>query len=508
MAVAVPRTLPVAAVPQATVAAPALRALLFLAVAAGYAVLGAHLVAGLDATAPDAIARLARAYLAWHGDPAKLATLGFGAPPLPSLALLPLAAVGALATSLVALPVYGGLCGAVAVLALDRALARCGLRAARRTLLVALFALNPVVAFQFTAGTPAALQLALLAVALRGLAGWASSADPRGLLGAGAAFAGLTLCRYELVVWAAIAGALVAVALAARGAAREEAEGSATAFGAPTVVALAAWTLLAAAIVDAPTRWVADAWDAGQGAGLSSGDALSHALELAGLVFPLAALAVPALLVAYAARRDVVALGLGALVVVATAVAALHAYAADATGPLRPDAGALLLLATLAGAGWAYRGAGARRTVLWALTVVLLVAGGAASWRALEHYPYVAGEPAWARALRTGDEQGTTAAAREIGRAVPRGARVLADEDAVAAPILLSRRPGAFVTRAGVGEVRWRAALARPAGTVRYLLAARGDAVDLAHPGLLEGRATGLVVIAAAGPYVLAQVLP
>jgi hypothetical protein len=487
VAVAVTRTVPAAAGSQARVASPALRALLFVAVAAAYALVGARLVAGLDVTAPDAVARLARAYLAWHGNPARLATIGFGAPPLPALALLPLAAFRPLATSLVALPVYGGLCGAVTVLALDRALARCGLRGGRRALLVALVALNPVVAFQFTMGTPAALELALLAVALRGLAGWATSADPRGLLGAGAAFAGLVLCRYELLAWAALAGILVAVALVARGAPRDEAEGSATAFGAPAVAALAGWTLLAAAIVDDPLRWVRDGWDAGPGAGLSGGDALGHALELAVLVAPVALLALPALL----AFLDTIGLGLAALVAGGTAVAALHAYAADATGPLRLDTGALLLVVAVAGAAWAYRGAGARRAVVWALAVVLLAAGAAASWRALERYPYVAGERAWARALRTGEDQGTTTAARSVGRAVPPGARVLADRESVAAAILLSHHPRAFVT----------------GGHADYVLAARGDATDRAHPGLADGRAAGLVVVAAAGPYVLARVL-
>jgi hypothetical protein len=39
-------------------------------------------------------------------------------------------------------------------------------------------------------------------------------------------------------------------------------------------------------------------------------------------------------------------------------------------------------------------------------------------------------------------------------------------------------------------------------------VAARGDAVDRAHPGLADGRAEGLYVVEAAGPYVLARVLP
>src|SRR3954452_3152779 len=175
MAAAVaPRTLPAAPARQAEVADPAVRALVFLAVAAAYALLGSRLVAGADVVAPDAVDRLARAYLAGHGEPSKLATIGFGAPPLPALALLPFALVGSLATSLAALPLFGGLCGATAVLSLDRALARCSLRAGRRTALVALFALNPIVAFQFTCGTPAALALALVALALRGLVGWAA----------------------------------------------------------------------------------------------------------------------------------------------------------------------------------------------------------------------------------------------------------------------------------------------------------------------------------------------
>lgn len=479
MAVAVPRTVPVPAVPQARVAAPALRALLFLAVAAAYALVGARLVAGLDAVAPDAVARLARAYLVWHGEPARLSTLGFDAPPLPALALVPLAAVRPLATSLVALPVYGGLCGAVAVLALDGALARCGLGGGPRAALVALFALNPVVVFQFTAGTPAALALALLAVAVRGLAGWAASADPRGLLAAGAAFGGLALCRYELVAWAAIGVALVAAALGMRGAGRDEAEGSATAFGAPAAAALATWSLLAAAIVDDPLRWVRDGWNAGPGAGLSAAGALGHALELA--VVP--ALAVPALLFAFARRRDVVALGLAALLVSAVGIAAVHAYAADATGPLRLDLAALLLVVALFGAVWA--------RVPWPLVAAVLALAAGAAWVALEHYPYVTGERAWARALRTGDDQRTTAAASEVGRAVPRGARVLVDPHAVGPAVLAAGRSAAFVTR----------------GRAEYVLAARDDANDRAHPGLTDGRAQGLVVVAAAGPYVLARFL-
>ena len=512
MAVAIaPRTIPSVAARQAAPAALAVRAVVALGVAAGYGLLGAHLVLGLDATAPDALDRLARAELVWHGAAPKLAALGFGAPPLSGLALVPLAVVQALATSLAALPIFGGVCGAVAVVALDRTLARCGLRALRRLPLVAAFALNPLVAFQFTTGTPAALELALLAVALRGLVGWANHADPRALLGAGAAFAAAVLTRYELAAWALVAGLLVAAALAARGAPRDEIEGSATAFLAPAVAAIAVWTLLSAVIAHAAFGWARDAFDAGPPAGLLASDAARRLGDLLVQASPLAFLALAALLGGRAPRRDAVAAGLAALIAVGATAAAVHAYAADRTGPLSLAAGPPLLLASLAGAGWAQRGAGARRQLLWVATLVLLVAGGATAWRALERFPYQSGERAWARALRTGADQRTTAAAAAIGRAVRATgagrARVLADEAGSGAAIVLSERPAAFLTHAGAGDARWRAAVRAPAGRVDYVLAARGNAINRARPGLLDGRNRGLLVIAAAGPYVLARVL-
>ena len=513
MAVAVaPRTLPSAPARQAAPPALAVRLAVGGAVAAAYALVGARLVIGLDAVSPEAVARLARAYLVWHGAVPKLAALGFSVPPLGGLALTPLAGPAGLAGSLVALPVFGGLCGGVTVVALDRTLARCGLNSVRRIPLVAAFALNPLVAFQFTTGTTAALELALLAVALRGLVGWGAGADPRALLGAGVGFAGLVLTRYELAAWALVAGLMVVEALTVNDAEPAEVEGSATAFWAPTVAALAAWTLIGAVIVDSAFGWARHAWSDESVGALSATDAAHKVGELALQAYPLAFLAVAALLGLRAARRDAVAGGLAALIAVGALVAAVHAYAADATGPVALETGPSLLLASLAGAGWAIRDAGARRAWFWWATLAVLVVGGGAAWRALDHYPYQSGERAWARALRTGDDQGTTADARRIAGALraaaPRRARVLADEDGAGAAILLSKRAGAFVTRAGAGAERWDAALHAPARRVDYLLAARGDAVDRGRPGLLGGRDRSALVIAAAGPYVLARVLP
>src|SRR5437763_9031301 len=256
MAVALaPRTLPSAPARQVAPVAGLVRAGIFVAVAAAYALVGAHLAVGLDAPSGAAVARLARAYLVWHGAEPKLAAVGFATPPLGTLALVPLALPGGLASSLVALPVFGGLCGGVTVLALDRTLARCGMNALLRTPLVAAFALNPIVAFQFTTGTSAALELALLAVALRGLVGWGSRADPRALLGAGVGFAGLVLTRYELAAWAVVAGLLLVESLTVNEAPADDVEGTATSFWAPGMAALALWTLLGAIVVDSAFGW-------------------------------------------------------------------------------------------------------------------------------------------------------------------------------------------------------------------------------------------------------------
>ena len=92
-------------------------------------------------------------------------------------------------------------------------------------------------------------------------------------------------------------------------------------------------------------------------------------------------------------------------------------------------------------------------------------------------------------------------------RAAPGHARVLADEDGTGAAILLSRVPKAYLTRSGAGAKRWNAALHEPAGRVDYLLAARGDAVDRGRPGMLDGRDRSALVVATAGPYVLARVV-
>jgi hypothetical protein len=497
-AIAAPRTVPAAREAAARVGSAWISVALALAVAGLYVAIGEWATASRHVISLDALATLGRADLVWHGEPAKLAAVGFGAPPLPVLALLPVSLVSG---GLDALPVTSALLAGVAVALLDRTLGRIGMGLPLRAPVLVALLLDPLLAFHAGAGTGAPLELALLAAALYGLVGWAVDASPRGLLLAGTGFGLLVLVRFEFAAWWLVGGLVVALALAARGARREEVDGTALAFGAPGAAAIAVYLLLTALTVGDPFAPLEDAWKAGGVADLGAGEALERLTEMLTGTAMLALVAVPALAWSYATRRDVVALGLGGLLVAAALTALAHALAADRPGPLALRAGLPILLAAVVGAAWCWRGAGAHRPVIYATTLALLLAGDFASWRAMRHHPVQDGERAWTQAVRTGDDQDGASAERAMATALP--SQVVADEGAVAAVIALAGAER-FVTRAGRGDDAWRVALPR----ARWVLATPGDAVDRALPGLFDGTAPGRLVVRSSGHYVLARRTP
>src|SRR4051794_12677147 len=484
-----PRTTP--STPGAAAALPraAASVLLALGVALAYVIAGVW-AAGRHVYAPDALEALGRATLAWHGDPSKLAYLGFDAPPLPRLALIP-AALFAHAPA--ALAVTGALLAGTMVALLDRTLARCGLAGAGRAALVAAVALDPLLIFHAGAGTPVTLELALLALALHGFVGWAIDASPAGLLEAGVAFAGLALTRYGLAAWWLVAALTVAAALAARLAPRDEIEGSTLAFAAPLAAGVAAWVLLAAITDNSAGGWVAGAWVAGPA---GAHDVAGHALELVVQAAPLAVAVVAALLV----RRDAAGLGLAALIVAGAIAMPVHALLADRDGPLALAHALPLLLVAVVGVGWLWRTW--REPLVLAVAPALVVAGDVASWRAMTHYAIRDGESAWVHAVRTGDDQDGAATERRLAAQLPARGRVAADDETAALLADFGVRPRALVTPAGLGARRWRSELRR----ADYVIARPGDAVDHAIPGLIDSTAPGYVVVRSLPPYVLARV--
>lgn len=489
---------------------------LFAVAAIAYAVAGTRLVGHLHVIDPDGVARLARAFMAWHDDPAKLSAIGFGAPPLPTLVLMPLGAVTALATSLTALPVTGALLGAAALVLVDRTLARCAVRPVARLVLLVAVALQPIWVLTVVARPAGALELALLALLLHALVGWYAVKEPRHLLAAGVALGLLAVTRYGTLTWAVLLVALVGTALAHRRASRAEIEGSVLALAAPVVYAIATWTLAGAVIVRSPFGWIPGP-GAASAAGLGAGHAAARVLALTADVAPLALVVVPALVVAAVARRDHLALWLAALGLAVLVLTGAHAWSAGDPALLSLRAALPVLLVAVAGAGWLHRSVPPARIGIWLVTAGLLAAGVVAGWHAMSHdASATASERAFVAAVRTGDDQRGLADERTVAGYVRRhgaGAdRVLADEGEAGDVILLSGRPAAFLDRADRGDAAWSAVLGQPHGRVGWLLlSAPGAGHDRVAqrwgPAIAAGDPS-LPVVLRTRRWVLARVAP
>lgn len=502
----------------------------FVVLAVAYALFGLWIAIDQHVVVPDALDRLARAFMVWHDDPRKLAAIGFRLPPLTTFALLPLAAIRPLATSLVALPITTALAAAFAIVMLDRTLARCEMAFVARAPLLIAFAVNPLWVFYAGNGTGEVISLACLALVLYALVSWYATTEPRYLMAAGLGVSLLVLTRYAFFVWAAALALLIGTALLRRRAPPLEIEGSVVAFAAPVVYALALWTLLNALVVDDPFGWIGSATSGADPTGVAAtanlglGEVAHRLLELSVAVFPLAWLAVPLLVVAFVSQRNDMALWLASLTVGGIALTGAHAYLTDEAGLLALRDALPMTLTAFVGAAWAHRSFAHRRGVIWAATLVVLVAGVFTAWRGMQRYPHQSLEQAFVAAVRTGDSQegrpsrgGFTAGtgperlmASYVEDSIRGDDAILTDEARTSGVILLSGRPRRFSTRVARGDAAWRETLERPYGRVRYLLLAveprSDDLVRRAYPELAAGGRPGFEVVLRTSRYVLARV--
>ena len=221
-----------------------------------YALLGAWVVGGLHVIDVGSLQRLAGADLVWHGDPAKLAAIGFEQAPGGTLLLLPFALFTGLVTSTLAIPLASALCAAGALVFIDRTLALGAFERGPRLLLVGLVALNPMFVLYAIDGPAEAAGLLFAAIALFCLLSWGATSSPRHLVGAGLAFALGALTDYELILWALVAGLVVSGTLTMAGRSRGEIEGTVIAFLAPVMYALGVWLLLNGVILGDPFAWI------------------------------------------------------------------------------------------------------------------------------------------------------------------------------------------------------------------------------------------------------------
>ncbi len=496
--------------------------LLFAAV--GYrAVIDQHIVPA------DALDLMGRAYYVWHNDPAKLAAIGFSAPPLQTLGLLPFAIVKPLASSLIALPVASGFWGAIALMLIHRTLARCGFTLWRRVLATALVALNPLWLFYASTGMPDMIYVAALAATVYFVFTWVIEDQPRFVAGVGLCLALLSIGRFGFILWAILLAIVVAVVLAVRKAQDDESEGLLITMLAPTAAVVVLWIFVCWLIAGDPFGWIVDA----QRFGGPSASNAAHPVELGELVKHTGAvllggslitvLAFLGLLWGATAKRDMIAGGMAIVVIGGIAVLVGNALIHDDLSLLSLRSVLPLTVFGIGAAAWLARSQGSLGATMSIVSLVLAIPASAI---AMDRYPYQNLEQAFLRGLiEQKDQEGTSSRGgyqvgiRDSQRMAAfikatvddRRDTVLADNSVVGGVILLTGRPEAFVDRVDQGDKHFLEVLRSPWGKVRYILTTGGagsgaTTINQQFPGATRGTVAGLSPVFTSGRYVLLSV--
>ncbi len=499
-----------------------------------YFVIGYRVTIGQHVVVYDALDRLTRAYLVWHNAPPKLAAVGFVFPPLTTFVFLPFTVVKPLATTLIALPLTSAIFAALTVLMLDRTLARCDMPPLLRLPLLALFAFNPFWLFYAGNGMSEVVYSYFLAAGLYFFVSWYATTEPRYLIGAGFAISILVLIRYGFLIWGVLMAVLIGVALVRRRASAVEVEGSVIAFAAPVIYIMALWILFNALIVGSPFGWLGDATTSQQAVNatgevgmqnLGLDQLTKRLLELNVAVFPLAFLAVPALVATFVTQRNDMALWLASFIVLGIVIMGLHALGAGQEGLLTLRDAMPMYLTAFVGAAWVYRSMPELRLPVLAVTALVLVVGLFTAWSGMKNYPFQSQEQAFTRALFSGDDQEGTSSRGGFIPGIAAEARmaefiktelpqkrdaILTDNAKTFGVIMLTGRPQNFFDRIDKGDTRFREVVRDPFGKVDYLLLATNptsnDIIRERYPEAGQGTVNGLRVVFRTDRYVLLSV--
>lgn len=507
---------------------------MFAGLAAVYFIVGYRVTVGQHVIVFDALDRLTRAYLVWHNAPPKLAAIGFVFPPLTTFVFLPFAVIKPLATSLIALPLTSAIFAALTVVTLDRTLARCDMPPMLRLPLLALFAFNPFWLFYAGNGMSEVVYSFFLASGLYFFVSWYATTEPRYLIGAGFAISIIVLVRYGFLIWGLLMAILIGVALVRRRASAVEVEGSVIAFAAPVIYVMALWILFNALIIGSPFGWVGDATTSQQAVNatgevgtqsLGLDQITQRLLQLNVAVFPLAFLAVPALVATFVAQRNDMALWLASFIVLGIVIMGVHALTADQEGLLTLRDAMPMYLTTFVGAAWVYRSMPELRLLVLGLTALVLVIGLFTSWAGMKNYPFQSQEQAFTRALFSAESQegkssrggfnvGIAAEARMaeyIKTELPQKRdSILTDNAKTFGVMMLTGRPGIFFDRIDEGDANFRSVVQDPFGKVEYLLISTNrtsdDIIRRRYPRANQGTVGGLQVVFRTERYVLVSV--
>jgi hypothetical protein len=235
------------------------RIAIFVASAVTYLIVGWLMVFVAQTVVGDAWSRVGNAYYMLFSRDPHLAAIGFVWNPLPSLAVLPLLPFSLIWPDLVGAGFAGNIVSALfmaaTVVQVAGMLRDCGVTRILRILLVASFALHPMILYYGGNGMSEAPFLFFLVVLVRYLGRWVQDPRTSSLVVAGLGLAGAYLTRYEAAAAAGVALVLVAVVAAQRarqGERRITATSEAAVFGLPFAAAFGMWALASWIIVGSP----------------------------------------------------------------------------------------------------------------------------------------------------------------------------------------------------------------------------------------------------------------
>ncbi|MEP6697441.1 MAG: hypothetical protein ABJA34_11275 [Pseudonocardiales bacterium] len=226
-----------------------------------YVTLGAVLVFHYDSVMGDALARVSDGHAVLFSRDPKLAAVGFVWTPLPVLLMLPLMPLKFLWPALTArgflANIESGIAMAVAVGLLATMLREWGVRRAPRLMLVAAFALHPMIILYGANGMTEALFILCMLAVVRRLTNWMTTGATWQLAMSGVFLALAYLARYEAIVGALACVVVVLMvsftrASGAWGERRSVAVADCLIVGLPPAMAFIGWSVTSWAIVGSP----------------------------------------------------------------------------------------------------------------------------------------------------------------------------------------------------------------------------------------------------------------
>jgi hypothetical protein len=482
----------------------------------------------------DALQQLNNAYMSWWNSPPKLAAIPLDAPPLGSIAFLPLTLIKPLASSLVALPVITAVAAGLLMALLNSTMRRCEFPTFMRYAFLVLFGLNPMFIFYAGNGDSTVIGMMFAGVALLSLISWRLSAETRYLALAGLAMGVASMFDYGYFFWAV--GITIAIMFIGgdRDDSQDRRRSSLIVFLMPVVYALMLWILINAVILGSPFDWITtqsnlievNTTGALEAITADWGSTFSNLGEVVLGIAPLGFLTVLLLLFAGIFKRSGLAWGLLFLIVLAVAVPVGRTMIADQADLMSLAVGLPLALLAFAGAAWVYRSEESLRVGVAIAMAAGLIAAIPLGWMAMQDYRYQDQAQAFTRWVEDRDTQEGTnsiggytvgvdpevAMASYITESVPQEDKsILVDENFSYGPMILSGRPQLFADRADEGEGEWEMLIEDPFDQVSYMLITTsrgGDQLRKRYPDAISGGELGITPVFRTGRYVLLEVSP